>query len=217
MCFCLVYFVAFALSFVFCFCGFFFNYYYSLATISLSPFVAFCFVFTLNFRCLFCISPLRRYVRKRPRPSRPGAAPRGSPGSVRAPGTAPHAGTQRAPHPRRYRGGGVSEATTSAIITITIITIKCNGESRVRSVGVFGGAARNAVLLFGFFLVVVAAAVGLFFFFAVRKRGFVPEPSRGKKCLSPLGLLGPELRARQNRASAGGNFANPGVITAGPH
>lgn len=58
---------------------------------------------------------------------------------------------------------------------------------------------------------------GVGFFFAVRKRGFVPEPSRGKKCLSPLGLLGPELRARQNRASAGGNFANPGVITAGPH
>lgn len=82
--------------------------------------------------------------------------------------------------------------------------------------GVFGGAARNVVLLFVFFLVVVAAAVG-FFFFAVWKRGFVPEPSRGKKCLSPLGLLGPELRARQNRASAGGNFANPGVITAGPH
>lgn len=134
-----------------------------------------------------------------------------------SPGHSPARGHTTRTAPPALSGGGVSEATTSAIITITIITIKCNGESRVRSVGVFGGAARNAVLLFGFFLVVVAAAVGLVFFFAVRKRGFVPEPSRGKKCLSPLGLLGPELRARQNRASAGGNFANPGVITAGPH
>jgi len=31
-------------------------------------------------------------------------------------------------------------------------------------VGVFGCAARNVVLLFGFFLVVVSAAVGLVFF-----------------------------------------------------